>query len=330
VRLTRLVATFACAGLLGASQVGVAGATTARAPSDRFCSAFRDYFQASFGVSLAASFAEAFDDVDDRTDTGSSTPDEIRNSFYLVLSPKFEQVTKVMAASGPRVLRKTFRAQSKAFAVGVDLMRDLGVADEQLDAIADAPVDLESADLEQQTGDLGISKAELAEAAEEFGKQRDQIDVEDVGDAQRAAYTTAGSRCGAFPSSDIACETLVTPVEAAAILGVPAQRDEGCEYEGPEPDTGVTPAFGLDVYESAAAFETLTKNAQNQDVPGVGDAAVALEGYSVFSGIKTCGTTLVVRAGDRTIVVALCLPDEADVPIGTLTNLADQVLERVA
>jgi len=329
VRLARLVATFACAGLLSASLVNVVGATTPRAPSDRFCSAFRDYFQASFGVSLAASFAEAFEDLDDGESTGT-TPDEIRNTFYLVLSPKFEQATLVMAASGPRVLRKTFRAQSKAFAVGVDLMRDLGVVDEQLDAIADAPADFASADLERQTGELDISKAELAEAAEEFGKQRDRIDVEDVGDAQKTAYSTAGSQCGAFPSSDIACETLVTPDEAAAILGVPAQRDEGCEYDGPDPETGVTPALGLDVYESDAAFETLTKNAQNQDVPGVGDAAVALEGYSVFSGIKTCGTTLVVRAGDRTIVVALCLPDEADVPIGTLTDLADRVLERLA
>ena len=325
----QLLAALACAGLLMTAPV-TAGAATPRGPSDEFCSAFRDYFQVTFGVSLAASFAETFEDLDDGKGSRSDTPDEVRDTFYLVLAPKLEQVTRVMASSGPRALRKTFRAQAKAFGVGVDLLRDLGITDEQIDAIAEAPFDVESADLDAQTSELDISKADLADAAEELGEQRDEIDVERVGRAQREAYTNAGSRCGAFPSPEVDCETLLTRADVDAVLGVPAERsDDGCEYVGPDPETGVAPALGVDVYESAAAFDTLTKAAQNQSVPGVGDAAVALEGYSLFSGIKTCGKTLVVQAGDRTVVVALCPPDDADVPIATLTGVTDLVLTRL-
>ena len=327
--LTRLATVVACGALLAAAVPTATGASTRSAPSAKFCAAFQEYFGASFAVELAASLARSFEEAGDGG-PGGGTADEVRNTFYLVLSPKLEKVTRQMSTSGPRVLRATLRKQAEIFAAGVEQLRDLGVTDEQIDALANATLDTTNADLEEETGKLDIKKAELAKAARAFGKKSDELDASAVSEKQRKAYTAAGSQCGTFPSTAVDCETLVTPDEATEVLGVDAKRDpDDCAYEGPEPETGLTPALAVDVYESALAFENLTKSAQNQNVPNVGDDAVALEGYSSFSSTKTCGKTLVVKDGDRTVVVALCLPDDADVPIETLAALAQQVLERL-
>jgi len=328
-RLTRLVTVVACSTLLVGGVPTAVGASTRSAPGAKFCSAFQEYFGASFAVELAASLARSFEEAGDGGSSGG-TAEEVRNTFYLVLSPKLEKVTRQMSTSGPRVLRATLRKQAEIFATGVEQLRGLGVTDEQIDALANATLDTTNADLEEQTGKLDIKKAELTKAAREFGKKSDELDVSAVSDKQRKAYTTAGSQCGTFPSSEVECETLVTPDEANRALGVDTKRDpDDCAYAGPEPATGIAPALAVDVYESALAFENLTKSAQNQNVPNVGEDAVALEGFSSFSSTKTCGKTLIVQDGDRTVVVALCLPDDADVPIETLTALAQQILERL-
>ena len=133
-------------------------------------------------------------------------------------------------------------------------------------------------------------------------------------------------------STEFACEDLINPEDATAILGVEAtvDDDEPCAYLGPDPETGLQSELAVEVYESARAYERFTESATESDTfDGVGDKAISFEGFSVGGSIKTCGRTLVAVAGERTIVVALCLPDDAPVSDDVLTQIGTQVVDKL-
>jgi hypothetical protein len=327
-RITKLVVTAGCAAALAlAAGAPPAGAAVGRAaPSERFCTAFNDYYAASFTAALAVGFAEAFGE-----DAEGADPDEVRGTLLLVLSPRLEEVTGQLSSSAPKVLRPVFRAQRKSFAKGVAVLEDLGFTTDQLDQLASLSTDVDSAELEGSIGQ-DIDKAELLAAGKDYASTVDDLDAAAFGNA-RSAFQRAGSQCGLFPNTSFDCEKLVKPAEADALLEDATRTDdEGCEYEGPEPDTGLQPALAVDVYESARAFERLTEKAQQgqtESVPGVGDDAVASEGYTPFTGFKTCGRTLIAKDGERTVVVAFCPPGDTDVANETLTDVATKVLDRI-
>jgi hypothetical protein len=321
-----------CAAVLVAAAPGVspatagaAGASAQRAPGAEFCSGFADYFAASVVVQFAVGLADAFD-------TGhTGKAEEVRTSFLLVLSPKLELVTRTMAQSGPALLRPPFAKQAKAFGIGVGLLRKAGLTEAQITGIAQGAIDSGDTSLEQLTANLNVDAAAIGKATLAFRKQLTAVDLGRVPKKQRQAFSTAGTQCGVFPKAHLDCTKLVTPDEAIAALGLSLDLDSSspCLYVGPTPATGDTPSLSVDVYVSAFAFSNLTKSVQNQDVPGVGERAVAIAGSASFSSINTCGKSLVTLQGDRTVVVALCLPNNADVPIDTLTSLATKVLTRL-
>lgn len=304
---------------------GAAGASAQRAPDAEFCSGFADYFAASVVVQFAVGLADAFDTAH----TGKA--EEVRSSFLLLLSPKLELVTRTMARTGPALLRPPFAKQAKAFGIGVGLLRKAGLTDAQITQIAHTAVESGDTSLEQLTGSLNVNAAAVTKATVTFRKQLSSVDIGQIPKKQRQAFSTAGTQCGVFPTAHLNCTKLVTPDEAVAALGISLDLDSEspCLYVGPTPATGDTPSLSVDVYVSAYAFANLTKSVQNQDVPGVGERAVAIAGSASFSSINTCGKSLVTLQGDRTVVVALCLPNNADVPIGTLTSLASKVLTRL-
>jgi hypothetical protein len=85
------------------------------------------------------------------------------------------------------------------------------------------------------------------------------------------------------------------------------------------------------VYGSDRAYDTLTEPvADAQHVSGIGDDAETFEGYNADGHGITCGRTLIAAAGDRTIVVALCLGDDAEVTDDQLVEIAEGVIERLA
>ena len=89
------------------------------------------------------------------------------------------------------------------------------------------------------------------------------------------------------------------------------------------------------MYGSDRAFDTLTEPltelvTDKRDVHGVGDQALSFEGYSADGHGITCGRTLVATADDRTIVVALCLGDDAEVTDEQLVEIGQGVIDRLA
>jgi hypothetical protein len=324
--ITKLLATAACATMLVLAALAASAVATVHqpAPSDRFCTGFNDYYAASFTAALAAGFAEAFGE-----DGNGADPDEVRGSILLVLSPKLEHVTGQLASSAPKVLRPVFRAQRKSFAKGVGILEDLGLTSDQLDQLATLPTDVSGSELEARIGEVNIDGDALTQAGKDFASEVDDLDAGDFPNA-RVAFQRAGSQCGLFPNTSFDCEKLVKPAEADALLDDATRTDdEGCEYEGPEPDRGLQPALAVDVYESARAYDRLAQKSGSASVAGAGDAAAAVEGYTPFTGFKTCGRTLFVKDADRTVVVAFCPPGDGEVDDATLTGVATKVLDRL-
>jgi hypothetical protein len=330
-RAARVAAALVCTAMLGAATVSNASATAARkptVPSDRFCTAFGDYFQIVFQLQFVTAFASLGESKP------KTTPDDARNLFLLVLSPKLERVTRQMVVEPKTHLRALFTKQNKSFRVALDLLRGVGFTDKQLVVISKSALDTSDAELKRVVGEVKATKAQMNAAAKKFGKQGVTLDLGTVGAKDQRALARVGSACGTFPSA-VDCATLVTSAEAAAILGGPATKADsnGCAYDGPEPPVGTKPQLGFDVYTSARAFATITKGTQNQNVPGIGDDAVALEGFKTFSLDSSCGKSLAVKSGDRVVVVALCLAgangDNADVPVDTLVGVARQILARL-
>jgi hypothetical protein len=330
-RAARVVAALVCAAVLGAATVSNAGAAARQpaVPSDRFCNAFGDYFQIVFQLQLITAFASLGEPKP------KTTPEDARNLFLLVLSPKLERLTRQMVPEPKTHLRALFTKQNKSFRVALDLLRGVGFTDKQLMVISKSALDTSDAELKRVVGEVKATKAQMNAAAKKFGKQGETLDLGTVGAKDQRALASVGSACGTFPSA-VDCATLVTSAEAANILGGPATKADsnGCGYDGAAPAVGTKPQLGFDVYTSARAFATITKGTQNQNVPGVGDDAIALEGFNTFSLDSTCGKSLAVKAGKRVVVVALCLADNANgttanVPTATLIAVARQILARL-
>ncbi len=83
------------------------------------------------------------------------------------------------------------------------------------------------------------------------------------------------------------------------------------------------------MYDSARAYDNLVKNVKGTSVSGVGDRASTHPGYNAYGNERTCGRTLDVLAGKRTIAVALCLANDAAVPDAQLVDIATGVLARL-
>jgi hypothetical protein len=329
-RISTLLAAAGCATALALFAAGGTAAADAdrAAPSNRFCTAFGEYYTASFTTALLAGLADAFGDAGD--DANGQDPDEVRGTILLVLAPRLEQVTGELTASAPKALRKVFRAQRAVFRDGIGMLEDLGLTSAQLDQLAALDVGADASDLRERVGQVDLPDAELKQAGVEFAAKLDELDPSRFPASAQSTFRRAGSQCGLFPDTTVACEKLVKPAEADALIGDATRSDdEGCEYEGPEPDRGLQPALAVDVYQSARAFDSLSKKDGTESVAGVGDDAVVTEGYTPFTGFKTCGRTLTVQDADRTVVVAFCPPDDAEVPVGTLSELATKVLGRL-
>jgi hypothetical protein len=334
-RRARFAVALACAAVLGAATMSNASATVARkptVPSDRFCTSFGDYFQIVFQLQLVTAFASLGESKS--KNQSKSTAEDARNLFLLVLSPKLERLTRQMVPEPKTHLRALFTKQNKSFRVAIDLLRGVGFTDKQLIILSKSPLDPSSAELNRVVGEVKATKAQMNAAAKKFGKQGVTLDLGTVGAKDQRAIARVGSACGTFPSP-VDCATLVTSAEAANILGGPATKADsnGCGYDGQEPAVGTKPQLGFDVYTSARSFAIITKGTQNQNVPGIGDDAVALEGFKTFSLDSSCGKSLAVKDGDRVVVVAMCLADangvNADVPVDTLVRLARQILARL-
>jgi hypothetical protein len=320
-----LVAAVATAGLLlGAVPATAARPAAGTPPSPDACEAFSDYFQIEFLVAFASAFAQVGDQKD-----AAKAEAEIRNSFHLLLSPKLEQVTQTLAEGTGAPLRKLFRQQAKAFGKGVAMLDDLGLTAEQIQKLADVELTAET-DLQAVVGEVDLDKQELSRATKKFGATADSIDINGATAKQKDAFSAAGSACGVFPVGG-ECKALVTADEAEAFLGAPAETadDDGtCTYTAKAGSAQNDLELAVDVYESTLAYDRLTASSQNQSVPGVGDAAIAVDGFNAFSSIKTCGRTLFVKQGDRTVVVAACAGDTPPTA-ESLVGIANNVLARL-
>jgi hypothetical protein len=233
------------------------------------------------------------------------------------------------------VLRPIFRQNQVVFERGIELLADAGLTDAQIDAIADAPITPSTADVNEITGDLEptITDDELTEIANTFLSAVEGLDFLELNEKQNRALDRSATECGVLPSTSYDCTDLLPATEAEALLGGEVTLgDDGCAYTGPEPFEGRTPEIEVVVYDSARALEFLTGALDEvEEVRGIGDAAVAIEGFSANGRTITCGRTLHVADGDHTVVVALCLGgDEPPVSNDQLAQIADFVLERVA
>lgn len=300
------------------------GATVERAPKPAFCDAFAQYFDLSFQIQFVKAFAGATGDT--------SAQEQVGDVFVLVLSPKLENLVSTMASTAPRQIRSIFAGQAKVFARGRKALEDLGLTNQQLETLAKAPVDLSNEDLDALLGDVDVSKEDLEAAATELDGDAALENV-DVSPEKRASFERAIEACGVVPMTGLDCDELVTPAEAADVLGSAPQVDASngaCVYEGSAQDDGDAAELTVEVYEGSRAYQRMTENAQNETVPDLGERATAIEGYATFSRTKTCGRTFVVDDGERTVVVALCVPDaEDEAPVRTLTDLTRSVLDRV-
>jgi len=323
---TRALAT-AIGAVLAAGAALPAGSamrqSEAPAPTRAACEAFADYFQVEYLVAFASAFA-GFGDKKKAEETAA----EIRDTFHLILSPKLEQVTRTLADGTSPVLRKLFVRQAKGFGRGVALLESVGLTKAQIQTLSELDLKPET-DIQKVVGDVNLDKAELKRAVKKFAASAKGLDLDQATSRERRAFAAAGTACGVFPA-DVTCSQVVTTDEAAAFLGVPAtvkNEDGTCTYTGPPEKGRDAAALAVDIYESSLAFDRLSTSAQSQSVPGVGDAAAVVDGFNAFSSTSTCGRTLFVKRGERTVVVAACTGDTL-ASTEALAGIATNVLAR--
>ncbi len=301
-----------------------AGAELSGAPAPGFCDPLAQYFDLSFQIQFIKAFAGATGDDDAANAAG--------DALVLVLAPKLEQLTRSMAATAPSALRRSLERQATRFAEGTALLEEAGLTPQQVATLAAAPLDLDATSLDALLGQVDVPKDELEAAAAEFDGDR-LLEPTRGTAAQRKAFERAVTDCGVVPIAGLDCDELVKPSEAADAVGSPAtveRRNGTCVYVGSAQDTGDPAQMTVEVYRGNRAYGRLTQGAQNQDVPGLGVRATAIDGYTTFSSTKTCGRTIVSDDGTRTVVVALCIPDAEDEgPIATVTDVSRRALERV-
>ena len=178
-----------------------------------------------------------------------------------------------------------------------------------------------------------INDKKLAAAAEKYRKTVNTLERGVTRDEEEA-FESAASDCGVVPDPEVECETLVTDDEATALLGGELSETQtgtsGCAWVGPETEAGDSNSLAVEVYSSRFAYERLTGQLAGvgEPVAGLGDEAVALEGFSSQTLGSTCGRTVVALLGERTLQVALCLGD-TPVTIDQVVAVAQQAAGRL-
>jgi hypothetical protein len=291
-------------------------------PTDAFCQAYAESFDVSFRIVFNAQLVEA---------ANRGAGNEAEREFALILSPKLEQLSRVLAENAEPPLDEALRKQADAYAQGVALLQAAGLTQAQVDALAAAPTDISSDDLATLLGGANLQQAGIVRAADQLARIRQKSDIAAASAPARAAYQRAGVDCGVLPEAGVKCKRLVTAAEASAVLGAKARvANDGnsCLATVGKKPAADGPLLAVDVYRSPRAYDRITAGNEAQAVAGVGDVASMLRSFNTFGSIKTCGHTLVVKVAERTTVVAVCLGTGVDVPEATLTDLAQKVIGR--
>jgi hypothetical protein len=321
------------------------GADARRAPlTDSYCQSFSDFYTITLVIELQLGLFEAFSELPDSTEETTGEPgdtdgdgiadvDQLRASYYVVLSPKLEALVADLVATGPKALKPLFRTHRDAYGRGVELLRDAGLSEAQLDEIAESTIEPGTSDVSGLTGDVDVEDEAFETLASEFLVELDALSFNELTAKQERQLERSATECGVDVSGAYDCEDVLPESEAATILGGEVTlEDDGCDYTGPEPVDGLTPEIAVVVYESARALDFQTGGALDPvEVPGIGDEAVSYDGYNADGHAITCGRTLTVAEGDLTVVVALCLGgDDPEVTDDRLVEIAEGVLERIA
>jgi len=310
------------------ASLGVASAPgTARAgdaPTAEFCGAYAEVYAVQFLVALAEGFSDAAED-----EAGAEEHD-VAAEIYLVLSPKLERSTETMLESSTKSLEKGLKRQHKVWRRGVSLLRDdVGLDDDDIEAIAEIDVDSTTSDDEGPLGE--ISDKKVAAAGKKYRKSLDSLE-RGGSRAEDRAFDQATTDCGIVPDSDVDCAALVTDEEATALLGELSDTRErrGCSWVGPDVEEGSEAALAVEVFATDIAYERLTGQlgGSGEPVPALGGQAAVFEGYSSQTLGGTEGRTLIAVIDGRTLQIALRL---GDTPVTTdqLVALANQVVGRL-
>ena len=326
-RIARLALISTLAAGLGVATALPAGAQRSRgAEVPEYCESFGEYYEVSFAIALVTGFAEAFGEG------GELDADQARNVAYLILSPKLEPLTAELADAAPRALRRLFEVQADVYAQGVELLRGLGLTQEQIDAIAEADLG-NFGDPDEFTATNEITKQQVTDAAAELGEAIDDAKgrVEPTPRQERAFDKLANS-CGTTPDDSVDCDELVPDADVEALIGEVAEESGSCQWEAVEPETGLTPKLAVQVFRSAATYEDRKEsNAERlTEVTGIGDEAFITPGFTSQTSGSTCGKTIYVLDGSDTIMASLCQPDDVDPSDDQMTQLADFVIGQLA
>ena len=238
-----------------------------------------------------------------------------------------------MATTASTTLRPAFRRQAAKFATGIKILRAAGLTSDQITALAQSPLHTNSATQDNLLGKANLSKKKLNAALVAFKKVDASVDPNQTFTAaQRNRLGTDAVACGVFPDPSVNCGTLLTPSDLAETAGAGAvpQPSQGCWWKGADGPDGNPFGIAVDVDRGTLAYDHLVAQASGaKPVPGVGDAATLIDGFTSFSDFSSCGHTIVVRAGDRTVTVALC-PASGVADAHRLASLAGVVLAQLA
>jgi len=340
-QISRLLAVFVVVAVLGAAVPSAASASTARAaqPTRDYCNDLVDYYTVNVVIAFIGGLAQAFSGLGGSDSTTSTTepfdPEEFRAAFYAAMSPKLEALTARLADEGIKVLRKPFRQQEAVFAKGVALLKAAGLTDKQIKLIANAKIDSQNAQIEDLTKKVKLDDAKLANLGKDFKDDLAQLDQIESGPKVAKAFSLVGSQCGAFPSDRVDCSSVLPASDASQILGEDATRatdEQACEYRGAEPSSGgSTPTVAVAVYDGALAYDTLTRGlTDGKQVKGLGNPAVAVDGFNSAGHTQSCGRTLFETDRKHTVGVAICLAQDAPVSNDILAQTADQVFRNLS
>jgi hypothetical protein len=308
------------AATVPAAATGAAGAP---APSAEFCDAFSDYYAAQLVVALISGFAQI--GADEGVDAK-----EAQATFVFALSPKLLEITRDMRRAAPVVLRKELAGHVRIYQRGIDLMVDAGVPPRVIRAIAKLDLDSDSGDLDIED-EVGISEAKLKAAGRRFATFGKDVIEWHPAPGAAAFLERASKECGIVPDDTVDCRALFTDEEVGALLGGAATLDDsqGCAWEA-ETAAGDESKLEVDVYVSRTPYERFADQHESvEPVTGLGDAAVTVSGYDSSSSFKSCGRTIVTRAGDQSVQVALCIGDGDDLAVEPVRDVAEQVLDRL-
>jgi hypothetical protein len=295
------------------------------------CDALADYFTIEFLVAFAAAFAGLGEELGGTTEPGSDRPvtrEDIQDVFHLIFSPKLEAVTGTLAREAPRSIRGLFAKQRAVFAKGVDKLEGIGLTRKQIQALAKLDLAPDT-DIKDVIGDVDIPRARIVNAARDFGKDADALDLDDVvTKPQQAAFQRTGSTCGVFPIRDLDCASLVGTDLTGRLVGgasTVTNDDGSCIYAGPKDPGADEPEMVIDVYKTQRSFARLVGQLQGRGEEVDADTHVG-DGFSTFTSTKTCGRTLYARTTDGTIVIAVCAPNDGAVATEDLLAVRDEVV----